>query len=294
MSDRTYPHSQTPQTNTCSNTLPSSRYITSAASSHGTIRTDNQQLLSLLRDNSQDRIQEPTQKAEASGAVVNPNDSNRNLTNPSNPVVTDRDSQDPTQNQYDHHGNQENVAPENTAPSGYHAHSYRDFSPTNPYPKIPPIPITEDELERQIADMEGDGYAAMYRREKEKPKDAVPWYKIYNLQDYKRMQLEARLTRGPLGPDLDNETYKEKAIDYSRNVPKPVVKPRPNQYNSYDVAAQLSPVSKPNKSAPTTTSQSPAQTVDVIDIQKLQQRHEQEKQNVAMIRQNMETVPQKA
>lgn len=78
------------------------------------------------------------------------------------------------------------------------------------------------------------------------------------------------------------------AIDYSKNIPKPNVKPRPNQYNSYEVAAQLSPAAK--RSGPS----SPTQTVDVIDLQKLKNRHDQEKQNVASIRQNMETVPQKA
>lgn len=78
------------------------------------------------------------------------------------------------------------------------------------------------------------------------------------------------------------------AIEYSKNIPKPNVKARPNQYNSYEVAAQLSPAAK--KSGPP----SPTQTVDVIDLQKLKQRHDQEKQNVASIRQNMESVPQKA
>ena len=75
-------------------------------------------------------------------------------------------------------------------------------------------------------------------------------------------------------------------------MPKPQVKARPNQYNSYEVASQLSPIVKPG----TTELKSPTQTqnMDVIDLKKLQQRHEQEKKNVALIRQNMETVPQKA
>ena len=82
------------------------------------------------------------------------------------------------------------------------------------------------------------------------------------------------------------------ALDYAKNVPKPQVKARPNQYNSYEVASQLSPIVKQG----TTGSKSPTQmqNMDVIDLKKLQQRHEQEKKNVAMIRQNMETVPQKA
>ena len=54
----------------------------------------------------------------------------------------------------------------------------------------------------------------------------------------------------------------------------------------------MSPIVKPG----TTELKSPTQTqnMDVIDLKKLQQRHEQEKKNVALIRQNMETVLQKA
>lgn len=37
-----------------------------------------------------------------------------------------------------------------------------------------------------------------------------PWYKIYNIADYKKMQREVRLNRGTLGPDLDTESYKDK------------------------------------------------------------------------------------
>lgn len=225
---------------------------------------------------------------------------------------------------------QENVAP----PHGgdYQQQQYQDETyRMSPYPKIPPINLTEEELDRQLAELEQNGYAAMYKQNKNKPREDRPWYQVYTINDYRKMQNEVRLSRAPLGPDLDNETYKEKlekrhkqfeyarmvmeknrheldvkkppsnakkdeekpnkrktAIEYSKNIPKPNVKARPNQYNSYEVAAQLSPAAK--KSGPP----SPTQTVDVIDLQKLKQRHDQEKQNVASIRQNMESVPQKA
>ncbi|XP_061163786.1 uncharacterized protein LOC133172945 isoform X2 [Saccostrea echinata] len=222
---------------------------------------------------------------------------------------------------------QENVAPG----GGEQPQQYEDTYRMSPYPKIPPISITEEELDRQLAEFEQNGYASMYKQHKNKPAEEKPWYQVYTIKDYRKMQNEVRLSRAPLGPDLDNETYKEKmekrhkqfeyarmvmeknrqeldikkppshprkeeekpnkrktAIEYSKGIPKPNVKPRPNQYNSYEVAAQLSPAAK--RSGPP----SPTQTVDVIDLQKLKQRHDQEKQNVASIRQNMESVPQKA
>ena len=50
-----------------------------------------------------------------------------------------------------------------------------------------------------------------YLREKEKQEHrAKPWYRVYGLKDYKRMQNEVRLGTRTLGPDLDNETYKER------------------------------------------------------------------------------------
>lgn len=144
------------------------------------------------------------------------------------------------------------------------------------------------------------------------------------------MVKEVKLNRGTLGPDLDNETYKEKlekrykqidyarmvmeknrqeygdrkpppfpkpkeqhkeetkrrnaAIEYARNVPKPAIKQKPNQYNSYEVASQLSPINK--RKSP--VQKVPQQTIDVIDLKKLQQRHEQDKQNVASIKQKIE------
>lgn len=83
------------------------------------------------------------------------------------------------------------------------------------------------------------------------------------------------------------------ALDYARNVPKPQTKPRPTQYNSYEVASQLSPIAKQGSTGVKSPTHS-QQNVDVVDLKKLQQRHEQEKKNVALMRQNMESVPQKA
>ena len=54
-------------------------------------------------------------------------------------------------------------------------------------------------------------YMLSYLREKEKQEHrAKPWYRVYGLKDYKRMQNEVRLGTRTLGPDLDNETYKER------------------------------------------------------------------------------------
>ena len=50
-----------------------------------------------------------------------------------------------------------------------------------------------------------------YLRDKEKTgKGDKPWYRVYGLKDYKRMQNEVRLGTRALGPDLDNETFKER------------------------------------------------------------------------------------
>ncbi|XP_045209520.2 mediator of RNA polymerase II transcription subunit 12-like isoform X2 [Mercenaria mercenaria] len=182
-----------------------------------------------------------------------------------------------------------------------------------------------------------EGYAAAYHKMKSKDPSEHPWYKIYNINDYKKMQREVRLNRGTLGPDLDTESYKDKmekrhkqfeyarmvmeknrmelghkkppkfprqpekqgeegakrktALEYAKNVPKPVVKPRPNQYNSYEVAAQLTPGGSSNKvRSPTKPTPPPTQTVDVIDIRTLEQRHLQERQKTDKIRQNMDSV----
>ena len=67
--------------------------------------------------------------------------------------------QQQAQPQYDtSYGNQENVAPMATEPAPMPNATYRpsnlSYSPTNPYPKVPPIAISEEELERQIGKLE--------------------------------------------------------------------------------------------------------------------------------------------
>lgn len=47
----------------------------------------------------------------------------------------------------------------------------------------------------------------MYMKQKVKDTDR-PWYKVYGLKDYRRMQKEVRL--GALGPDLDSDAVKER------------------------------------------------------------------------------------
>ncbi|XP_062573209.1 uncharacterized protein LOC134235115 [Saccostrea cucullata] len=101
---------------------------------------------------------------------------------------------------------QENVAPG----GGEQPQQYEDTYRMSPYPKIPPISITEEELDRQLAEFEQNGYASMYKQHKNKPAEEKPWYQVYTIKDYRKMQNEVRLSRAPLGPDLDNETYKEK------------------------------------------------------------------------------------
>jgi hypothetical protein len=38
---------------------------------------------------------------------------------------------------------------------------------------------------------------------KQKDPSKEPWYQIYTLNDFKKMQKEVRLNRGTLGPDTD-------------------------------------------------------------------------------------------
>lgn len=92
--------------------------------------------------------------------------------------------------------------------------------------------------------------------------------------------------RQPVTNEQREENKRRTALDYAKNVPKPVVKAKPSQYNSYEVSSQLSPHNKKGNQSPVKV-QTP---VEVVDLQKLQRRHEEEKQNVAMIKQN---IPQK-
>ncbi|XP_052805166.1 uncharacterized protein LOC128234745 isoform X2 [Mya arenaria] len=196
----------------------------------------------------------------------------------------------------------------------------------------------EEESNTDMKSLE-EGYASLYHKMKSKDPSDHPWYKVYNMNDYKKMQREVRLNRGTLGPDLDTESYKDKmekrhkqfeyarmvmeknrmelskkpptkfpkqperhgeqgvkrqtALDYAKkNIPKPTVKPRPNQYNSYEVAAQLGPGSPKGRvnMSKMSTPQGSTQNMDVIDIRTLEQRHIQERKNADKIRQNMDSV----
>nr|KAG5688643.1 hypothetical protein BaRGS_017497 [Batillaria attramentaria] len=215
---------------------------------------------------------------------------------------------------------------------GYASDSAHDYTAgtytTNPYKKIPPIPSSNDSGAPRSAPVHLEGsYMQTYLREKEKShQNERPWYRVYGLKDYKRMQKEVRL--GTLGPDLENDTYKERrekmlrqmeyakavkekntqdimtkkppafprpkeqddimnkrkvAVEYAKNVPKPTVRPKPNPYNSYELASQLSPIAKPHSKAQKSPTHEPS--VDVLDLQKLHERHEQDKRSAALIRQ---------
>ncbi|KAK7469751.1 hypothetical protein BaRGS_00036233 [Batillaria attramentaria] len=229
---------------------------------------------------------------------------------------------------------------------GYASDSAHDYTAgtytTNPYKKIPPIPSSNDSVMSgsvhakgapRSAPVHSEGsYMQTYLREKEKShQNERPWYRVYGLKDYKRMQKEVRL--GTLGPDLENDTYKERrekmlrqmeyakavkekntqdimtkkppafprpkeqddimnkrkvAVEYAKNVPKPTVRPKPNPYNSYELASQLSPIAKPHSKAQKSPTHEPS--VDVLDLQKLHERHEQDKRSAALIRQKAQGV----
>jgi hypothetical protein len=53
-----------------------------------------------------------------------------------------------------------------------------------------------------------------YLKDKEKNKTTDtggrPWYKVYSLKDYKRMQNEVKLGTSTLGPDLNNDSFRER------------------------------------------------------------------------------------
>ncbi|XP_074653183.1 uncharacterized protein LOC141907439 [Tubulanus polymorphus] len=71
---------------------------------------------------------------------------------------------------------------------------------TNPYSPLPPIPPYYSDPNNQ----EEEGYLAQFQKQKHHEVS----YKPYSLNDYKKLQLEIKL--GGLGPNLDNETHKEK------------------------------------------------------------------------------------
>lgn len=72
------------------------------------------------------------------------------------------------------------------------------------------------------------------------------------------------------------------AVEYAKNVPKPTVKPKPGPHNSYEIASQLSPIAKNHVRSPR-RQQEPS--VEIIDLEKLHRRHEEDKRSAELIRQ---------
>ena len=109
------------------------------------------------------------------------------------------------------------------------------------------------------------------------------------------------------------------AQEYAKSVPKPTVRVRPNEYNNYEIASEKSPIAKHHRKVTSTTtsggsgliqdtpsggasvtpggaklSPSPQhmskpggrdKEMEVLDLERLRQRYEQDKQNEAAIRQ---------
>lgn len=87
-------------------------------------------------------------------------------------------------------------------------------------------------------------------------------------------------------------------MEYAKSVPKPTAKPQPSEYNNYELASERSPIAKHHKKVDENmtpglknTTPSPRQPtkqkeMDVLDIEKLRQRYEEDKQNEALIRRN--------
>ncbi|KAK7105737.1 uncharacterized protein [Littorina saxatilis] len=224
----------------------------------------------------------------------------------------------------------------NRVAAGYVSDSNHDYSSpaysTNPYTKIPPIPASSEAPRSAPVHSEGS-YMMSYLRDKEKlEKKERPRYKVYGLKDYQRMQNEVRLGTRTLGPDLDNDTFKERrekalrqmeyakavkakntqelvtrkppsfprtnkeddmlskrrlAVEYAKNVPKPTVKPKANPYNSYELASQLSPIAKQSYSPHSPQQES---SVEVLDLERLHERHQQDKQSAEMIQRKVQGV----
>ncbi|GFR73226.1 hypothetical protein ElyMa_005724000 [Elysia marginata] len=100
------------------------------------------------------------------------------------------------------------------------------------------------------------------------------------------------------------------AQEYAKSVPKPTVRVRPNEYNNYEIASEKSPIAKHHRKV-TSTIPSPSlgasatpsgsklsptpqhvskpggreKEMEVLDLERLRQRYEQDKQNEAAIRQ---------
>ncbi|XP_029636682.1 jhy protein homolog isoform X1 [Octopus sinensis] len=175
------------------------------------------------------------------------------------------------------------------------------------------LPKTEDDT----------SYAGRYQ----KMRNADFKYKVYTVDDYRKMQKEVKL--GRLGPDLDSENLKEKlekrqrqaeyarrvheenktslsskplapppcppqsftkeqenrrkmAIEYSKTVPKPAVKPVPLKEEKQRPVQKTSPL---KDDAPVSKPSSILFKTD--EIEKLREQHEQDKKAAEAIRQRL-------
>lgn len=83
-------------------------------------------------------------------------------------------------------------------------------------------------------------------------------------------------------------------MEYAKSVPKPVVRVQPNEFNNYELAAEKSPIAKQHRhEGDKNSTPRPAQPwkkekeMDILDLEKLRQRYEEDKQNEALIRRNV-------
>jgi hypothetical protein len=84
--------------------------------------------------------------------------------------------------------------------------------PVSPYRVLPPVGSSPKEksgsdggLQPLTTGGSGGSYMEQYRRQKKRPD-----YKTYTVDDYRKLKKEMKLNLGTLGPDLENETLKER------------------------------------------------------------------------------------
>ncbi|KAJ8316080.1 hypothetical protein KUTeg_006094 [Tegillarca granosa] len=179
--------------------------------------------------------------------------------------------------------NNENIPPPRQKVDGQPQFNDADYAHPNynPYNTIPPIgeALDSDQAPEQFDE---NGYAAIYKRDKEKDPNEQPWYQVYTIKDYRRMvkELEKRYKQ----IDYARMVMEKNRQEYGDRKPPPFPKPKEQHKEETKRRNALSPINK--RKSP--VQKVPQQTIDVIDLKKLQQRHEQDKQNVASIKQKIE------
>jgi len=71
-----------------------------------------------------------------------------------------------------------------------------------------PKPHSAPQVGVELGSLKGpmsSGYAELYRRQKKKSN-----YKTYTIDDYRKLKKETKLNLGTLGPDLANDSHKER------------------------------------------------------------------------------------